>query len=198
MSSYTVRAQARLALCLLDMNGDRGRVDGTLGISLEEPFVEVIASAADSLELDIVPELTDAVYAGLTIAARVAGRPVNVSIQLPNWISPHVGLGHKTQTVLAVAIASLSASSIAHTRDEVIRLSGRGGTSGAGIHSFVGGGVVLDGGHQFGPNGKTTFAPSSAATHIPPPPLIARVPPARIVACRCSDRKGTQRRIWRS
>ena len=181
MNSYTVRAHARLACCLLDMNGERGRADGTLGIALETPFVEVSAAASSEPDIVVDDAVSAAVSAGLDLAERVAGRSLSVAIRLPYWIPAHVGLGHKTQTVLAVAVASLSASSVAFTNEEVAQLSGRGGTSGAGIHTFLGGGVVLDGGHRFGVGFKSSFAPSAATAQFGPPPLVARIhPPHRL------------------
>lgn len=177
MTIWTVRAHSRLACCLLDMNGERGRVDGTLGISLNEPYVEVVASPGSRLEVDPEHEVADAVRAGVSLAERIAGGPVNVRVGLSNWIRPHVGLGHKTQTVLAVAAASLSALEIPYSMIGLARASGRGGTSGAGVHTFLGGGVVLDGGHRFGEGGKATFGPSSFMSDVGPPPLVARIEP---------------------
>jgi beta-ribofuranosylaminobenzene 5'-phosphate synthase len=175
MNSYTVRAGARIACCLLDMNGERGRADGTLGISLESPTVEVVAKASDVLELDVDDAMVPAARAGIAIGEAIAGAPLSVRVQIPRWILPHVGLGHKTQTVLAVALASLRASSVWSSGEDLVKASGRGGTSGAGVHAFLGGGIVLDGGHRFGAGGKVDFLPSSVATHTGPPPLIARV-----------------------
>ncbi|MGB4780368.1 beta-ribofuranosylaminobenzene 5'-phosphate synthase family protein [Microbacterium sp.] len=177
MTVWTVRAHARLACCLLDMTGDRGRVDGTLGIGLQEPFVEVVAAPHDRLEFDADHDVADAIRAGVGLAERIARGPMRVKLSLLSWIRPHVGLGHKTQTVLAAAAAALSASQVPYSMRGLVRESGRGGTSGAGVHTFLGGGVVLDGGHRFGSGGKTTFGPSSRMLDVGPPPLIARVEP---------------------
>lgn len=57
---------------------------------------------------------------------------------------------------------------------ELATLVRRGGTSGAGVAVFEGGGVVLDAGHTFGEGKeKQAFLPSSY-TQAPPAPLLAR------------------------
>lgn len=181
MTCHVVRASARLACCLLDMNGDRGRIDGTLGVSLSSPYVEVSAESAAALAIKGDANYKEAVASGLSLAESVSGNPVHVRLQIREAIGPHVGLGHKTQMTLAVAAASLRAMGRTIPLEDLVRQSGRGGTSGAGVHTFLGGGVVLDGGHRFAPGAKESFRPSSMATGILPPPLLARIfPPAHL------------------
>ena len=60
-------------------------------------------------------------------------------------------------------------------REDIAKITGRGGTSGIGIRAFDQGGVILDGGHSFGPGrAKQSFLPSSASSGVRPAPLIGR------------------------
>lgn len=177
MTSVVVRSPARIACCLLDLNGELGRVDGTLGFAVAQPFVEVAAREADSLDFAADDSVVPTVQAGIDLAARITGSTPPVKIELRRWIEPHIGLGHKTQTMLAVALACLRATGNDTALALIADASGRGGTSGAGIHTFLGGGIVVDSGHKYGPGGKRGFAPSSAATNAGSPPLVTRVFP---------------------
>jgi beta-ribofuranosylaminobenzene 5'-phosphate synthase len=178
-SGVVIRSPARIACCLLDLNGELGRVDGTLGFAVAHPLIEVVASEADTLDLAVADSVVPAVEAGVNLAAQIIGSTPLVTIELRRWIEPHVGLGHKTQTMLAVAWACLRATGNDTAPNLIAGASGRGGTSGAGIHTFLGGGIVVDAGHKFGPAGKRGFAPSSAATNAGMPPLVTRVFPPK-------------------
>jgi beta-ribofuranosylaminobenzene 5'-phosphate synthase len=84
-----------------------------------------------------------------------------------------VGLGSKTSLLLST-IASLDALfSLGMTRRLMQNLSGRGGTSGTGIHAFFRGGVLFDGGHER-VSRSDRFLPSSANPTTKVPPLLCR------------------------
>lgn len=171
-----VHTPSRVHITLIDLHGGSGRVDGGIGITLDEPGMLLEAELAPAMAVTGGdPALRDRVE---RIAAEVLqnlGAGGSVAITLRDSYPSHVGLGSGSQIALAVA----RAISELHGRQvpvrELARLAGRGGTSGIGTAAFEFGGFIVDGGHRFGAGKeKADFRPSSASRGVSPPPVIAR------------------------
>ena len=171
-----VQTPSRLHMTLIDMHGGSGRVEGSVGITLDEPgiLLEVCANpelevkGCDSVTRDRVIDTAQKVLEGL----RIAG---SVSVTVRENVPSHIGLGSGSQVMLATArgIAEVYGRSIAVK--DLAFLIGRGGTSGIGTAAFEFGGFIIDGGHAFGQDReKYGFRPSSASAGVRPPPVIAR------------------------
>jgi beta-ribofuranosylaminobenzene 5'-phosphate synthase len=171
-----VETPSRIHLGLLDMHGGLGRVDGGIGISLEEPGIllevsrarETTARGGDEGSRETALRAAARVLAGIRA-------PGGVEITLRRVYPSHTGLGSGTQIALAVArgIAGLFGQDL--PVPELARLTGRGGTSGIGTAAFERGGFIIDGGHAFGAGAeKDGFRPSSASPGVRPAPVIAR------------------------
>jgi len=171
-----VSTPSRIHVTLIDMHGGSGRVDGGIGIALDEPGILLEAelspvlqvSGGDAATRERIGHLANCVLQGL-------GAGGSVAITLRSRYPAHVGLGSGSQLSLAVA----RAVSELHGRHlpvrELARLVGRGGTSGIGTAAFEYGGFIIDGGHRFGEGEeKTDFRPSSASRGVSPPPVISR------------------------
>lgn len=171
-----VSTPSRIHVTLIDMHGGSGRVDGGIGIALDEPGI--------LLEAELSPDLQVTCGDGETrervglLAAEVLqklGAGGSVAITVRSRYPAHIGLGSGSQLSLAVA----KAISELHGRHlpvrELARLVGRGGTSGIGTAAFEHGGFIIDGGHRFGEGEeKADFRPSSASRGVSPPPVISR------------------------
>ncbi|MCW3136038.1 MAG: hypothetical protein N2V77_03750 [Canidatus Methanoxibalbensis ujae] len=176
-----VKAPSRLHFSLIDLNGELGRVDGGIGVALEEPHLVIeVSSVAVSSPQDY-GDLVERVKEKLGLKSAYEVRVIR---DLPS----HVGLGSKTQLALSIAkgISTLEHLDIS-TRD-LARIVGRGGTSGIGVAAFERGGFILDAGHRFrsrcadgelsasdvesASDVKTDFLPSSASNVSPPPVLF--------------------------
>jgi beta-ribofuranosylaminobenzene 5'-phosphate synthase len=187
----TIRTPSRLHLALIDMNGALGRVDGGIGITLDRPGYVIKAEPAD--ETTVLSDNEPARIRALEIIQSMAqnhGYSSGLNVQILETMPPHNGLGSGTQLSLAIATAMhLLAIEPEYSRGEGIdkgndaglygfdaaRLTHRGGTSGIGVRAFSEGGVILDGGHRFGPGKvKESYLPSSASVGVSPPPLIGR------------------------
>ncbi len=96
-----------------------------------------------------------------------------VEVEISEAPPTHVGFGSKTTTLLSVLLATSQLRGGKHTRSELLLASGRGGTSGIGVHSFFEGGLVVDGGK---PTDTADFGPSSASADDRIPPALARIP----------------------
>lgn len=171
-----VETPSRIHITLLDMNAASGRVDGGIGVALDEPGC--VLDARKSMDIDVhgggeaarnrVIEAARAVTEGL-------GLPGGAEITLHAAARPHVGLGSGTQAALATALALARLYDRDLSVPDLARIVGRGGTSGIGTAAFEMGGFILDGGHRFGsPGGKQDFRPSAASRGITPPPVLAR------------------------
>jgi beta-ribofuranosylaminobenzene 5'-phosphate synthase len=171
-----VRTPSRLHVTLIDMHGGSGRVDGGVGITLDEPgiLMEVRlgpvleVQGCDSVTENRVMETARRILTGI----RAGG---NVSITMREYYPSHFGLGSGSQLAIALAraIAEL------YGRDVPVKdlalLAGRGGTSGIGTAAFEYGGFIIDGGHRFGEGReKSEFRPSAASRGVRPPPVIVR------------------------
>ncbi|MBT0732296.1 DUF98 domain-containing protein [Methanoculleus bourgensis] len=171
-----VDAPSRIHITLLDMNGASGRVDGGVGVALDEPgcvldarkSTDISVHGGDEAARHRVLEAARAVVEGLRL-------PGGAEITLHATARQHAGLGSGTQVALATAAALCRLYDRDLPVPDLARIVGRGGTSGIGTAAFEQGGFILDGGHRFGsPGGKQDFRPSAASRGIAPPPVLAR------------------------
>jgi beta-ribofuranosylaminobenzene 5'-phosphate synthase len=171
-----IRTPSRIHVSLIDMHGGSGRVDGGIGITLDEPGI--------LLETELSPRLMicggDAVLQErigriATDVLQHIGAGGSVAITIRNYYPSHVGLGSGSQLALSVARAITELHGRHMTVPQLARLVGRGGTSGIGTAAFEHGGFILDGGHRFGKGcEKSDFRPSAASRGVSPPPLLSR------------------------
>ncbi len=180
MKSVTVITPSRVHLALIDLNGDLGRVDGGIGLSLANPGFRITAERSDETEIDGPDENTHRARKILALLQehRAIG---HARIEIEESIPAHIGLGCGTQLSLGIAQAVCRLYDIHLSHQEMAFLVGRGGTSGIGVAAFSNGGFIVDGGHKFSEAGmpanrheKTSFLPSSASSGVEPPPVIAR------------------------
>lgn len=150
---------------------------GGAGCSVAGPPVDIFAEPAKQLTLELqvdvdtrAREELEQLEAKLSVALDGRGARVKINAMPPQ----HVGLGSKTALLLATATATLHVAEVATSRSELSHLSGRGGTSGAGINLFFEGGFVVDGGHFNSSDQK--FGPSSEAAPGNIPPVLAHHP----------------------
>lgn len=176
-----VEAPARIHMTLIDMNGSSGRVDGGIGISLEEPTIVLEARRSEEVSVRGDHESAETVKKTAEQVLMAMGVDAGAEITLRHTYPRHAGLGSGTQLALATAraLAELyrrpAPDGTPLSTREIAALAGRGGTSGIGTAAFESGGFVLDGGHSFGPSGeKTDFRPSAASRGIRPAPVVLR------------------------
>jgi len=164
MSSFFISAPARIHMNLLSMGYDGYRKNGGIGFSVSgcdtvfecAPFSVNIVSDMRGLDflnsndLKVLGEYLDRLCETFNFK-------VKLQISILEGPKAHSGLGVGTTTKLAIAEALLLVNECKYGVDDVIKLSGRGGTSGIGINTYFSGGFILDGGVQiddepFGPS----------------------------------------------
>lgn len=165
---------SRLHITLIDLNASLGRVDGGVGITLDEPSMILKAKKSDLNEIKVTgSESPDQIEDRIkkSVRAVMGQNEFGVNIDIEKAFPMHVGLGSGTQISLASGMAVNELYDLSLSVRKVAELVGRGGTSGIGVTSFEAGGFIVDGGHFFSEKGA--FAPSSVSL-VPPPPVIFR------------------------
>ncbi|TAJ44225.1 beta-ribofuranosylaminobenzene 5'-phosphate synthase [Methanofollis fontis] len=171
-----VETPSRIHMGLIDMNGSSGRVDGGIGLSVEDPAIVVEAKRSSELSIRGEPGSTERVQRTAEQVLAALGIRGGAEITLHRTYSAHIGLGSGTQLSLATARALCELYRPMAVR-EMAAITGRGGTSGIGTAAFESGGFILDGGHRFGPSGvKSDFRPSAASPEVNPAPVLFRHP----------------------
>lgn len=164
-----VRTPSRVHISLIDLNGSLARVDGGMGIALEEPCIELEVNRAE--ELRARGKLKEKAARAARGFFQHYGIEGGVEIDVIKSYPKHVGLGSGTQVALGVVRALAKLYGVKASIEELAFAAGRGGTSGIGTWSFERGGFILDGGHSV--KEKEGFLPSRAS-RAEPPPLILR------------------------
>jgi len=165
-----VETPSRIHMTLTDLSGQCGRVDGGVGLTLEEP--NIVVEAAKGEELKVSGENAErAKVAASAVMDRFGLGGANLEIR--SCYKLHVGLGGGTQLAVAVGKALCRLYDHPATVREIASAVSRGGTSGVGVAAFENGGFIVDAGHTFGPGrDKIDFRPSSASEGVGAPPVI--------------------------
>jgi beta-RFAP synthase len=165
MSSTSIRIQtpSRLHFGLLAWGPQSPRQFGGVGLMIEAPRLVLRAVPARQWRAE-GPLAARAGEVAASIAATAAASGVRLApchLQIEQAPAEHTGLGVGTQLSLAVTLALYAVSDLASpTLEELAALCGRGQRSGIGLHGFLHGGLIVDGGRR-----------ASAGV----PPLISRV-----------------------
>ena len=160
---------SRLHITLIDLNGALGRIDGSVGLTLDYPSIKINAKRDAQLSVSGTTEFAERIKNAASAVLTqydINGVAIDVVQEYPN----HVGLGSGTQVALAVGTAISELYDLNLSPTTIAKLTGRGGTSGIGVAAYEFGGFLVDGGHK----GKTEFLPSSASGKFGPGPIIAR------------------------
>ncbi|MDP3395238.1 MAG: beta-ribofuranosylaminobenzene 5'-phosphate synthase [Methanoregula sp.] len=171
-----VNTPSRIHVSLIDMHGGLRRVDGGIGITLDEPAILLEAQQSPDIRITGCDTATKERVSGIALEVlRQIHAGAGVSITVRSLYPAHTGLGSGSQLALATARACCELYGKNLPVTELAQMAGRGGTSGIGTAAFEYGGFIIDGGHRFGSDGdKRDFRPSSASRGIHPPPVIAR------------------------
>ncbi|WP_281175411.1 beta-ribofuranosylaminobenzene 5'-phosphate synthase family protein [Methanogenium cariaci] len=123
-----VEAPARIHMGLIDMNGSSGRVDGGIGLSLEDPAVVLEAKRSDEIRVRGDSENTDRIKKTVENTLAALGVQAGAEITLHRTYPGHIGLGSGTQISLATAraVCELYRPPLPPVR-EIAAIAGRGG-----------------------------------------------------------------------
>ncbi|GAB4317823.1 MAG: beta-ribofuranosylaminobenzene 5'-phosphate synthase [Methanobacteriaceae archaeon] len=173
-----IKTPSRLHITLIDMNGAYGRVDGGVGITIENPqlILEVEPLSTDKIDIRFTAS-ENLSYLKNDHIKRIESAAIKMKqfldidhgfkFTVKNVYLSHAGLGSGTQLSLAVGRAISKFSHKNMDAPKIAKIVGRGGTSGIGVRAFDHGGFIVDGGHNQAQ--KPDFLPSSASSASPPP-----------------------------
>lgn len=176
---FDVKTPSRIHMGLIDMNGGFGRLDGSVGLALQDGGISLRAKKADAVIVTERFENGTVQPCSADFAAQVAGivsplLPENegVEFEFLSPVRPHIGLGSGTQIALSTAMAVNGLYTLGKSVKELAQMTRRGGTSGIGVLAFEHGGFIVDSGHKAAD--KNGFLPSSRST-APPADLLLRL-----------------------
>lgn len=174
----TIQTPCRLHFSLIDLNGNLGRINGGIGAALNKPGW-IIQGFNQQIATNQTSSLSKKVLSGVRKFDKYFGTDSqNFSFRIVESIPAHVGLGSHTQFLLAIGTILTKFHGITVSVREIAKAVERGGTSGIGVAAFEAGGIIVDGGHSFGPGKqKESFLPSSVSKAPPPPVIFRNYPP---------------------
>ena len=159
-----VTTAARLHMGFFDLNGDLGRMFGSLGLAIDAPSTKIEITAINSDEKPLITlennQRLDKVVSSLVNALKIEQQFV---IKLHKAIPEHSGLGSGTQLALAVGMGLNELFELNLSLAQIAMVTNRGKRSGIGIGTFEHGGLVMDGGQ----GSKNTLPPIIARHNFP-------------------------------
>ena len=176
----TITTPSRLHFGLIDLNGELGRINGGIGVALENPGWKIIGYKNDELNSKIKLAKVDSntKLAINKFDAFFNTKTMEVNFEIKRDLPVHMGLGSKTQFLLSIGTILAYNYGLKISPREIAKAVQRGGTSGIGVAAFEAGGFILDSGHSFGPGKQTnSFKPSSRSKAPPPPVIFQKYPP---------------------
>jgi len=170
---------SRLHLTLLALHTGNYRINGGLGFAINDPQCKLgftkstHFSFIDHREHSVTADESERLFSLLSFEKNVHQFKHAFDVSFQGNMRPHAGFGSGTAATLACleALHLLNGSDI--TPAELIVASGRGGTSGVGIHSYFSGGYVFDLGRKID---SSPFAPSHLNVNKPAPLLLDQGP----------------------
>ncbi|MCQ8129646.1 beta-ribofuranosylaminobenzene 5'-phosphate synthase [Methylomonas sp. WSC-6] len=172
-------SKPRIHLTLLSMHENIFRINGGMGYSVDSPNCEISFSKSknffiyDNRKFPSSAKETDQLLTFLRSKQISYGFEGSLEVSISGNMRPHAGFGSGTAVTLACleALHILNGSEISPA--ELVAASGRGGTSGVGIHSYFSGGYVFDLGRKVD---GSPFSPSHLNGSKPAPLLLDQGP----------------------
>ncbi len=151
-SKVRIRAPSHVHLGNFDLNGEYGRLFGTIGFTLEEPYLEVEVEVGDKFE--ICGTYEDIVENVVNKCCKVFNINKTFNVKIIRNFKRGVGLGLTTALTLSIVY---SIARILNLDIDVVEYAprfDRGLVSALGVYSFKYGGVIIDAGYRIDKFGK--------------------------------------------
>jgi beta-RFAP synthase len=158
-----VTTSARLHLGFMDLNGDLGRLYGSIGVSVKAPQTQLTIEDHEEL---VIGEMDDQIKKRISSFLKAFSTHFKTVprgiINLERHIPEHKGLGSGSQLGLALMTALTKVCNISVKNHALARIAGRGLRSGIVITAFEKGGFIIDGGKRVIKGKKQCNEPPSA------------------------------------
>jgi beta-ribofuranosylaminobenzene 5'-phosphate synthase len=149
-----IKANPRIHVTLIAMNNKGLRINGGFGFSIQEPSLQIIISKSAIYQLEDQRDLPLDSSQRLRLKEKVESvkgvlnLDCNIHINIKGDLPVHSGFGSGTIIRLACLEALFIINDFKYTKEDLIKMSGRGGTSGIGVRTYFNGGYVFDAGHK--------------------------------------------------
>ena len=178
-----ITAASRLSYTLIDLNGETGRRNGMASMSIRDPSFRAVVHLAE--EPGIVTDAASRIHEEAIesfvsdLQELVQGPPARVVVE--RGLPAHTGFGSKTTTLLAIGKAYAAVCGKTVDTEQLAKVAGRGGTSGASVNLVDRGGFLVDGGHanpdDFAEDPQRYLIPSRfAGAPVRKPPVLVNLP----------------------
>jgi beta-ribofuranosylaminobenzene 5'-phosphate synthase len=158
-----VTTSARLHLGFMDLNGDLGRLYGSIGVTVKAPMTQLTIQDHEEL---VIGEMDDQLKKRISSFLKAFSTHFKTTprgiIQLEKYIPEHKGLGSGSQLGLALATALTKICNITENNHALARIAGRGLRSGIGITAFEKGGFIIDAGKKMDDGKRSCDEPPRA------------------------------------
>lgn len=173
-----VSVPARVHMTLIELGRHGYRRNGGIGFAVEAPARQLEFARTSTFDLGslarlgFTPEEAGRLCATLADVKSRHCLPHATALVRATGPGRHVGTGSGTAVTLACLEALFHLNRVSAEPDELIRLSGRGGTSGIGIHTYFEGGFVADVGRRY--DTQTIVSSDEIQRATQPATLLAR------------------------
>ncbi len=127
-----------------DLTGDAERKFGSLGLSIDAPYTQIILTKSEKTAIDV--NFSANYFKIVEITTKLLKVEEKFTLKIVQSIPQHAGLGSGTQLVLAIGAGLNALFNLNLSVSQIAKLSRRGNRSGIGIAAFEQGGLLLDGG----------------------------------------------------
>lgn len=149
-----ITAHPRLHLTLIGMNNGGYRINGGIGLAIDKPAINLRVSKSKEFQLidrriSKFSQNNIERFGLTTNKVQVTNRfKSNICVEISGEMASNSGFGSGTIIRMACLEALHIINDISISENELVELSGRGGTSGIGIRTYFRGGFVFDIGHK--------------------------------------------------
>jgi beta-ribofuranosylaminobenzene 5'-phosphate synthase len=170
-----IKVNSRIHTTLISLHTNGYRQNGGFGFAIEEPSLNICGEQSQNFEIIDHRERgfgMDEKQRLLNVLDQTADQkkfPQKCTIEISGDVASHMGFGTGTAIRLASLELLYLINEAEYTEQEIINDSGRGGTSGIGIHTYFNGGYVFDIGRS---DQSGNFTPSCATEKNPSSPLV--------------------------
>ncbi|HEX55193.1 MAG: GHMP kinase [Candidatus Altiarchaeales archaeon] len=157
MNSIRIIAPAHLHVGNIDMNGDLGRLYGTVGFTIDFPRT-IIEISKSSEGIEIIGNDSENARKYANIIIRKFNIDDGFKIHIRDNIPVGIGMGSQTALSLSIGIGILRLCNMDFDMEELALCMGRSKITALGINSFRYGGFLIDAGYRINEKGS----------HVPP------------------------------
>ena len=159
----SIKTPSRLHLGFMDLNGNLGRLYGSIGVSLSNPRTEISVKTHSHLSVQNADRnKKQKIFSLVKAFSNHYKIEPNMTIRVHKSIPEHKGMGSGTQLALSISTALALIYGIETDAHDLPIIMGRGMRSSIGIASFERGGLIIDSGKRRQKDGGVAAKPPKA------------------------------------